>query len=495
MIFLLFFIVFNLPIPMFSEDAHTYSVQIFETSASGHALTEIPQGNGTHQAISITLNPTKQYQEILGFGGSFTEASAHLLQSMSNKQREKILHAYFSDEGARYSLTRTHINSCDFSLGHYAYDMIPGDTTLQHFSIEKDKQYIFPMIHAAQKISTDGFRLIASPWTAPPWMKDNNDWVGGKLLDTYRNTWALYYAKYIKSCAENGIPIWGITVINEPHGNGNNWESMLFTPREMTDFVQYYLGPTLDKEGLGHINILGYDQNRAGLKEWVDTMYKDASTSKYFAGTAIHWYESTVEYFPEELQYASLKAPSKYLIQTEACIDAEIPRWKDDAWYWKKEATDWGWDWAPEEQKHLHPKYIPAHRYARDIIGCLQNNVHGWIDWNMVLDKQGGPNWFKNWCIAPVIVDPANDEVYFTPLYYVMSHFSKFIRPGAHIIESKCDNSDIMIVAAENPDQSIALIVFNPTEQQFSVQVQAHSQSIQADINSQALQTILFTHR
>jgi glucosylceramidase len=373
--------------------------------------------------------------------------------------------------------------------------MIPGDTLLQHFSIEKDKKDLFPMIHAAQKISTDGFRLIASPWTAPPWMKDNNDWVGGKLLDTYRNTWALYYAKYIKSCAENGIPIWGITVINEPHGNGNNWESMLFTPREMTDFVQYYLGPTLDKEGLGHINILGYDQNRAGLKEWVDTMYKDASTSKYFAGTAIHWYESTVEYFPEELRYASSKAPNRYLIQTEACIDAEIPRWKDDAWYWKKEATDWGWDWAPEEQKHLHPKYIPAHRYARDIIGCLQNNVHGWIDWNMVLDKQGGPNWFKNWCIAPVIVDPANDEVYFTPLYYVMSHFSKFIRPGAHIIESICDNSDIMIVAAENPDQSIALIVFNPTEQQFSVQVQAHSQSIQADINSQALQTILFTHR
>jgi glucosylceramidase len=113
----------------------------------------------------------------------------------------------------------------------------------------------------------------------------------------------------------------------------------------------------------------------------------------------------------------------------------------------------------------------------------------------MVLDKKGGPNWFKNWCIAPVIVDPANDEVYFTPLYYVMSHFSKFIRPGAHIIESICDNEDIMVVAAENPDQSIALIVFNPTEQQFSVQVQAHSQSIQADISSQALQTILFTHR
>ncbi|MGA1308223.1 MAG: glycoside hydrolase family 30 protein, partial [Candidatus Kapaibacteriota bacterium] len=339
---------------------------------------------------------------------------------MSDMQRENILNAYFSDDGARYSLTRTHINSCDFSLSHYAYDTIPGDTHLEYFSIQKDIKDLFPMIHSAQKISTDGFRLIASPWTAPPWMKDNNDWIGGKLLNEYKSTWAKYYAKYIKSCKEHQIPIWGITVINEPHGNGGNWESMLFTPQEMTDFVQYHLGPTLENEGLGYINILGYDQNRAGLKEWVDTMYKDESTSKYFDGTAIHWYESTVDYFPEELLYAAKKAPNKYLIQTEACIDSDLPRWKDDSWYWKEEATDWGWDWAPQEQKYLHPKYVPVHRYARDIIGCLQNNVHGWIDWNMVLDRNGGPNWAKNWCIAPILVDTELDEVYYTPLYYVM---------------------------------------------------------------------------
>ena len=111
-----------------------------------------------------------------------------------------------------------------------------------------------------------------------------------------------------------------------------------------------------------------------------------------------HWYESTYEVFPEALQYAKSKAPDKYLIETEACVDSEVPAWKDDAWYWSKEATDWGWDWASAEDKYLHPKYVPVYRYARDIIGCLNNQVDGWIDWNMVLDQNGGPNWFKNWC-------------------------------------------------------------------------------------------------
>jgi len=144
------------------------------------------------------------------------------------------------------------------------------------------------------------------------------------------------FSKYIDAYKNEGIDIWGLTVENEPHGNGGNWESMLYTPQEMTNFVQKHLGPKLEKEGKSEIKILGYDQNRAGLKEWVDEMFKDEVTSKYFAGTAIHWYESTYDYFPEALQYAHNKAPNKYLIQTEACVDSEIPHWNDDAWYWKK---------------------------------------------------------------------------------------------------------------------------------------------------------------
>jgi glucosylceramidase len=191
------------------------------------------------------------------------------------------------------------------------------------------------------------------------------------------------------------------------------------------------------------------------------------------------------------LQYAHQMAPDKHLIQSEACVDSEVPKWQDDKWYWSKEATDWGWDWAPEEDKHLHPKYAPVNRYAGDIIGCLNNWVDGWVDWNMVLDRQGGPNWFKNWCVAPVIVDPEHDEVYFTPLYYTLSHFSKFIRPGAQRIGFELSDQSIMATAALNTDGSIAVVVFNPTKEKKNFALSLGEKSTTLSIDQQAIQTII----
>jgi len=362
---------------------------------------------------------------------------------------------------------------------------------LKNFSIKEDKDDIIPMIKDAMAISKDGFKILSSPWTAPPWMKDNNKWVGGKLLQKYYDTWALFFSKYIDAYKSEGIDIWGITVENEPLGNGNNWESMHYTPEEMTVFVQNHLGPKLEEDGKANVKILGYDQNRELLKGWVDVMYENEKSSKYFHGTAIHWYASTYDVFSEALQYAHHKSPGKHLIQSEACVDSEVPKWQDDGWYWSKEATDWGWDWAPDEEKYLHPKYAPVNRYAGDIIGCLNNYVDGWIDWNMVLDKQGGPNWFKNWCTAPVIVDPEKDEVYFTPLYYTLSHFSRFIRPGAIRIGFENTDKELQITAAENPDGSIVLVVFNPTEKEKFFTVLQDEQSIYLKITKKALQTII----
>ncbi len=362
---------------------------------------------------------------------------------------------------------------------------------LEHFTIEEDREDIIPMIKEAMDISKDGFKIIASPWTAPPWMKDNNSWVGGKLLPEYYDTWALFFSKYIDAYKAEGIDIWGFTVENEPLGNGNNWESMHYTAEEMTQFVQNHLGPSLEKHGKGQVKILGYDQNREHLDEWVDAMFKDEATSKYFSGTAIHWYASTYEVFPEALQYAHNKAPSKHLIQSEACVDAEVPKWKDDAWYWSKEATEWGWDWAPESDKHLHPKYVPVYRYARDIIGCLNNWVDGWVDWNMVLDKKGGPNWFKNWCVAPVIVDPENDEVYFTPLYHTLKHFSRFIRPGAVRIGMELTDDFLLATAAKNPDGSIAVVILNQGSDSKKVNLQLEEKQITIRVSAQAIQTIV----
>jgi glucosylceramidase len=470
-------------------------VEVYETSASGNKLTRLTEFTASKNASKIILNPEKTFQTITGFGGSFTESSAHLLNQISKPNRDKILQAYFGEEGAQYSLTRTHIASCDFSLNNYTYASVDGDLKLEHFSIEADRDDLIPMIKDAMAISKDGFNIIASPWTAPPWMKDNKAYVGGTLLPEYYNAFALYFNKYLDAYKAEGIDIWGITPVNEPHGNGNNWESMHFSPEQETDFVQNYLGPKLEAEGKSSINILGYDQNRAGLKDWVDVMFNNEASSKYFAGTAIHWYESTFDYFPEALQYAHHIAPDKYLIETEGCVDSEIPKWKDDAWYWSKEATDWGWDWAPEEQKHLHPKYAPVYRYARDIIGCLNNWVDGWVDWNMVLDKQGGPNWFKNWCVAPVIVDPEKDEVYFTPLYYTMAHFSKYIRPKAQVIEVINSDNELMVTAAKNPDGTIAVVILNQGPELKNFLLSLGDNHVDIAISPKAIQTITLTNK
>ncbi len=480
------------------KSAPTLEAEVYETSESGNKLTKLTEfasPEDTTKTTSMVLTPEKQYQTITGFGGAFTESSAYLLNKLSKQNRDKIIKAYFDKDGANYSLTRTHMNSCDFSLTNYSYTPVADDVNLEHFTIEEDRDDLIPMIKDAMAASQDGFKIFASPWSAAPWMKDNNSWVGGKLLPKYYDTWALFFSKYADAYKAEGIDIWGFTVENEPHGNGNNWESMHYTPKEMTQFVQYHLGPKLEKDGKGDLIILGYDQNRAGLKEWVDVMYKDEASSKYYDGTAIHWYESTYEIFAEDLQYAHNKAPNKYLIETEGCIDDEVPVWKDDAWYWKKEATDWGWKWAKEEDKYLHPKYAPVNRYARDIIGCLNNWVDGWVDWNMVLDKQGGPNWFKNWCIAPVIVDPDTDEVYMTPLYYTMVHFSKYIRPGAKIIDVKNTDKDLMVTAAKNPDGNIAVVVFNEgkAEKYFSLTLEGKTKNI--SIQPQAIQTIVITNQ
>lgn len=472
-------------------EKNKWSVDVYETSASGNKMEKITVFSPQDEYITVKLSPHLKYQTITGFGGSFTEASAYLLTRLSEKNRNAIIRAYFGKEGAQYSLTRTHINSCDFSLSNYSYAPVEGDKELKNFSVDEDRNDIIPMIKDAINVSEEGFKIIASPWTAPPWMKDNRDWKGGKLLPEYYETWALYFSKYIKAYSEEGIDIWGITVENEPLGNDNNWESMHYSPEEMVVFVNEHLGPRLEEDN-HDIKILAYDQNRGDeLIQWANTIYKDSTTSKYFDGFAIHWYASTYDWFPESLNFVHEKAPDKYLIQSEACIDAEVPHWQDDTWYWSKEATDWGWDWAPEDQKYLHPKYVPVYRYARDMIGCLNNWVDGWIDWNMVLNRQGGPNWALNWCTAPVIVDPEKDEVYFTPLYYIMTHFSKFIRPGAKRIGFEISCNDIMITSAQNPDGSIAVVVLNSMPESKNIHLSLGEKSFRINISEKAVQTIV----
>ncbi len=200
-----------------SKKQDQLAVNVYETSASGHKLTLITEKvSFIKKETTLRLLPNEKFQTITGFGGSFTESSAYLLNQIGKENRKKIIAAYFSPEGANYSLTRTHMNSCDFSLSNYSYASVEGDKELKHFSIKEDKDDIIPFIKEAMSVSKEGFKIMSSPWTAPPWMKDNNSWVGGKLLPEYYDTWALFFSKYIDAYKTEGIDIWGFTVENEP---------------------------------------------------------------------------------------------------------------------------------------------------------------------------------------------------------------------------------------------------------------------------------------
>ena len=258
-------------------------VKVIETSRDGARRAErqaAPSVSTNDPALpSILLRPDQRFQEITGFGGAFTESTAYVLNQLEKSRRMEVIKACFSPAGAHYSLTRTHINSCDFSLTNYAYANTPGDLELKDFSIQEDLADLVPLIQDAMAVGGASFKIMASPWTAPPWMKDNNAWNGGSLRQECRPTWALYFSKYIQAYAAQGIPIWAVTVENEPLGNGAQWESLIYTPRQMGDFIKLHLGPQFARDNLD-TKILIYDQNRDHLKEWAEQILGDPEVAQ-----------------------------------------------------------------------------------------------------------------------------------------------------------------------------------------------------------------------
>jgi len=469
-------------------------VTVIQTSRAGDRLdvvaTETLGGAAVPGRPVLALDPDLTYQTLVGIGGSFTESTAHVLAKLSPALRDSVIRAYFSPDGAAYSLARTHINSCDFSLDHYAYTD-EGDTSLASFSIAHDLAELVPLIKDAQAASRDGFRLIASPWTAPPWMKDNDDWCAGSLKPGMEGVWARYIAKYLDAYRERGIDVWGITPENEPLGNNGQWDSMHFTAEGMRDFIRDHLGPELARSPRD-TRILVFDQNRDHVEAWADVILGDPETAKHVWGTAVHWYSSTVDWCPDALNAVHEKFPDKHLLHSEGCIDAQVPVWRDDDWYWRPEATDWGYDWAPEHEKHLHPPYVPVYRYARDIIGGLNSWLTGWVDWNLVLDTRGGPNLAENFCCAPVIAKPETDEVYFTPMYYALAQFSRYLRPGAVRIGLENGLGEgVMATAVANPDGSLAVVLFNPRPESLDYALRLGERHVGLTLPGEAVQTLV----
>lgn len=419
-------------------------------------------GEKQEDAIVIGINPNKKFQTILGFGGALTESAGYTLSKMSGEKRSEIITKYFSpEEGLNYSLGRVHINSCDFSLENYTY-VRENDTELKTFDISREKKWVIPLIRDAIKEKNGSIKLLASPWSPPAWMKTNNDMNhGGKLLPEYGDTWAKYYAKYIKAMKAEGIDIWAITVQNEPNAT-QPWDSCIYSAEEERDFVKNHLGPMLEREKLSDVKLYIWDHNRDILVERADTVLSDHKAAKYVYGVANHWYCS--EAF-ENLSKVHSMYPDKHILFSEGCQEG---------------GTHIG-DWSVGE------------RYARNMIGDFNNWQEGWIDWNIVLDENGGPNHVGNFCSAPIIADTITQEIHYNPSYYYIGHFSKYVKPGAIRIEvNSSEPSNLKYTGFINETGSCVLIVMNDMDNSERANIELGGKYIACDFPAHSITTCIF---
>lgn len=391
--------------------------------------------------ISVFVNPNKKFQEYLGVGGAITDASAEVFASLSKNNQEEVLESYFGKSGIGYNIIRTSIHSCDFSSKSHTY-VEEGDAKLKTFSIEKDKRYRLPMLKRAAKLIGNELVFYASPWSPPAFMKTNKNMLhGGKLLPEYNQTWADYYVKFIKAYEKEGLPLWGVTIQNEPMAV-QIWESCIYTAEEERDFLKNFLGPTLEKEGLGDKNVVVWDHNRDLVSDRANTIFEDPEAAKYAWGIGCHWYETWAGGEPmfDNLKNIKESFPSKNLLFTEGCNE------KFDA------------------KKY---QYWPnAERYGNAMINDFNSGVTGWTDWNILLDENGGPNHVGNMCFAPMHADTKKDELIYTPSFYYIGHFSKFIKPGAFRLSTTVSRSTIESTSFQNNDGSVVTVVMNKTDKE-----------------------------
>jgi len=421
-----------------------------------------PQGVEHHV---INIFPSVVYQRIEGFGGALTESAAVTLEKAGQGIRGKVLKAYFDTEkGLNYRLCRTHINSCDFSLGNYHYTA-KNDRRLKTFCIARDRRLIIPMIKDAQKIRGSRLKILASPWSPPDWMKTTGKMDrGGQLKPGCRKIWAEYYSKYLDAYAREGIKISYLTVQNEPKAT-QTWESCVYTAEEERDFVKNYLGPALRKNGHGDVRLLVWDHNKERVFDRARTILSDRRAAKYIWGTGFHWYSG--DHF-EALAMLHDLFPDKGLIFTEGCLTGP---------------GDCGW-------RH-------GERYAHDIIGDLNNWVQGWIDWNIALDERGGPNHSRNdvGCDAPIIVDTKKKKIIFKSSYYYIGHISKYIRPGMRRIGFSKYTQDLEVTVAKNNAGEIVTVVMNSTDAKRDFVLRCGQKIAEFTIAPHSIMTLIFKAR
>ncbi|MFT4624341.1 MAG: glucosylceramidase [Myxococcota bacterium] len=441
------------------------TVKLFETSPAGHRLTALappafqPGLENWYQGQAIVLEPRVRYQTWLGFGGAFTESAAFVLSHLDHAAQDAILTLYFHPtDGLGYRFGRTHINSCDFSLGNWSCADVPGDLALEHFDLSRTHQYITPLIKRALAIEGAQIDLLASPWSPPGWMKTTGEMNhGGKLRPEHRQVWADHYVRWILGMREAGVQTWGLTVQNEPAAV-QVWDSCIYSAEEERDFVRDHLGPALHAAGLQAINVVIWDHNREIAFDRAYTVLSDPEAAKFVWGTGLHWYSG--DYF-DQLTQIHDTFPEHHLMFTEGCCEGGVKL----------------------------GQYDRATRYVHHILGDMNHGCEAWLDWNLVLDHTGGPNHVGNLCDAPIIVDTRTGEVHKQPSFYAIGQFSRFIQRGAQRIGRSTVGGPLESTAWRNPGGGLVLLVFNPSDDELTYRVLVGDGGVQGTIGGLAIQT------
>lgn len=378
---------------------------------------------------NVTVYEDARYQTFDGFGGAFTEAAGVAYAALSGAQKEAFIEAYFGESGLRYALGRLHIGSCDFALGNYAYAW---NERLEPFCVDRDERYILPLLRAA--LCRRPLSLLASPWSPPACMKTNGEMNhGGRLKRECYCAWAEYVAKYLDAYRAMGIRIDRITVQNEPEAV-QQWDSCLYTAREEAELVRTALAPALKRHGLEDVGIFIWDHNKEGLPRRVEGVMRDPEAARQVKGAAFHWY--TGDHF-ESVALVRERYPQLKLYFTEGCV--EYSRFADST------------------------ETCKAEMYAHDIIGNLNAGINGSIDWNLMLQADGGPNHVGNFCAAPIMASEDGQTFEKRLSYYYIGHFSRYIQPGARRLATSRYTSALEICAFENPDGTHAAVLLNRT--------------------------------
>jgi glucosylceramidase len=439
-------------------------VQVIQTAqaadflASKPALTFI---NDDGSAIpTVTVDTTRKFQAILGFGGAFTEATAYNLNKIGAPKRAAILKDYFSPyTGSGYTVCRTQLQSCDFSVAKYSYDDVAGDYQLANFSLQHETTWMIPCIREAMAIAGSDIKVFASPWSPSAWMKSNNNMLnGGTLLPACQDAWALMFVKYIQGMKDNGVPIWGVTIQNEPEAT-QTWESCIYTAASERDFLKLHLGPAL---ALNRVDakVMIFDHNKDHVATWATTILGDTAAAKYAWGTAFHWYSG--DQF-DNVALTHDNFPTKHLLATEEADNLPMYNW------------------------------TIGQKYAHDIIGDLNNWAEGWVEWNLVLDQNGLPRHDPNTgCASSVDIDFNNDSVHYNPSYYYIAQFSKYLRPGAQRMGCASTLTGLEATAFRNQNGTMAVVAYNNTAAAIAFKIRQGAQIVKATLPAHAIADFIY---